>query len=137
MKKLKCILLVDDDVPTNFYNRKVIEQVGGAEKVEVCTSGKAALEFLKARISSDPNSFPELIFLDLNMPGMNGLEFLDEYHRMVAELSRSIVVVMLTTSLNPDDETKALSKGVQGFARKPLTKDYLTTTVQDFFNTED
>ena len=108
MKKLSCILLIDDDVPTNFYNKKIVEQHGRTEHVEVCDSAEAGLEFLKSKFKNGLPPQPELIFLDLNMPGMDGWEFLDAYEKLPFPQKGKVVVVMLTTSVNPDDETKAL-----------------------------
>jgi len=134
MKKLSCILLIDDDLPTNFYNRKVIEKAGCAEHVEVCNSGEAALEFLKKDFNSGPPPQPELIFLDINMPIMDGWEFLEEYDKLPDHLQGDVVVVMLTTSINPDDEVRANELNIHGFARKPLTEKLLIDLVEKHFS---
>lgn len=133
MRKLNCILLVDDDIPTNYYNKKIIEKLDCAHHVEACTSGEAALEFLRSDFSSGNPPQPELIFLDINMPGMNGFEFLDEYEKLPAEFRGKVVIMMLTTSVNPHDEERANEKGIKGFVRKPLDKEMLTALIQEHF----
>jgi len=133
MKKLDCILLIDDDVPTNFYNRKIIEQQNCTEHVEVCTSAEDGLEFLKSKFKDGLPPQPELIFLDINMPGMDGWEFLDAYNALPAPQKGKVMVVMLTTSVNPDDEKKALEKGIKGFARKPLNAEMLENLIAENF----
>ena len=133
MKKLSCILLIDDDAPTNFYNRKIIEQQACTEHVEVCINAKNGLELLKSKFKDGLPPQPELIFLDLNMPGMDGWEFLDAYEELPSPQKGNVVVVMLTTSVNPDDEKKALEKGIKGFTIKPLTEAILTKLIEENF----
>src|SRR5882762_2086573 len=105
-KKLDCILLIDDDEPTNYYNSLIIEETGYADHVHVVQSGKKALEYLanSAHLPKHGDSCPgpDLIFLDVNMPAMNGWEFLDKYRKLEKHEVRP-VVVMLTTSLFPED----------------------------------
>lgn len=134
MKKLNCILLIDDDVPTNFYNKKIIEKADCANYVETCTSALEALEFLKKDFNSGPPPKPELIFLDINMPVMDGWEFLAEYEKLPKKFQGEIIVVMLTTSINPDDEARASRLDIHGFARKPLTEKLLTELIEKHFS---
>lgn len=125
MKKLDCILLIDDDIPTNFYNRKVIEKTGYAKHIEVCNSAEDGLEFLKSKFKDGLPPQPELIFLDINMPVMDGWEFLDAYEALPFDQKGKVVVVMLTTSVNPEDREQAKRRNINGFANKPLTEDVL------------
>jgi CheY-like chemotaxis protein len=126
-KKLNCILLVDDDEPTNFLNRMTLEQAGCAEYIQVVQSGQAALDFLD-------RFHPDLIFLDINMPAMDGWEFLERYRQLPPDQKTSIVMIMLTTSLNPDDEAKARAiPEVSGFENKPLKADRLRELLKNYF----
>src|SRR6185503_18517714 len=102
---LKCIMLIDDNSDDNFYHERIIRRNNKAEKVVAMTDAAEALRFLQSRSETEPG--PELIFLDINMPGMNGLDFLAEYSKL---LNRAVVVI-LTTSENPDDKTKAFAFG--------------------------
>lgn len=133
MNKLDCILLIDDDIPTNFYNKKVIEKLNCTNHIEVCTSAEDGLAFLKSKFKDGLPPQPELIFLDINMPTMDGWEFLDEYESLPEPQKGKVVVVMLTTSVNPDDEKRALEKGIKGFARKPLTANILQQLIEEHF----
>ncbi|NJB35002.1 response regulator [Croceivirga sp. JEA036] len=117
---LYVIMLIDDDAPTNFLNKRALLKSGMVKDTITMTSAENALEYLK---KSNNNILPHMIFLDINMPGMNGWEFLDEYQAS-EDYFQIPVVVMLTTSLNPEDEKKAATYGdVQGFERKPLTQE--------------
>ena len=73
-KKLECILLIDDDDEDNFYHKIVIERMNITKRIEVAYNGLEALEFLQ----KESQIIPELIFLDINMPKMNGWEFLEK-----------------------------------------------------------
>ena len=127
-KKLNSILLIDDDEPTNFLNRLTIEQSGCADQVIVIQSGQEALHFLR---NTNP---PDIIFLDINMPAMDGWEFLEEYRLLPSTQKSGIIVIMLTTSLNPDDEIKAKSHPeVAGFENKPLREDRLAEVLRKYF----
>jgi len=136
-KKLNCILLIDDDEPTNFLNRMTLEQVGCARQIRIVQSGQEALDFLMHRgkyeqVQDCPH--PDLIFLDINMPAMDGWEFLEKYRQLSATQKASIVMIMLTTSLNPDDEQRALSiPEINGFENKPLKADRLKEILESYF----
>ena len=132
IKKLKCILLIDDNPDDNFYHERVINKLNAAEKVLSKTSAKEALDFLKEK--KDVAEPPELILLDINMPGMDGWDFLIEYEKLDPKLKSRVVVVMLTTSQNPDDKKRAESMGViSDFKTKPLTKESLEEIIMRFF----
>ena len=130
---LDFILLVDDDEATNFLNQRVIRKSEINAEVQVANNGKDALEFLtNTGKFSDVSVLPQagLIFLDINMPGMNGWEFLEAYKNLPQEQTRHIKVLMLTTSINPDEEKKAIDiPEVKGFIHKPLTQEKLEKAI--------
>lgn len=133
MSKLNTILLVDDYEADNFIHRLVIERYDCAEQIEVCVDGKQALDFVQARIDAG-EALPELIFLDINMPVMNGWEFLSAYESVGAGRDGGAVVIMLTTSLNPDDKARADEHpNVKGFVDKPLTQSRLNEVLGKYF----
>ena len=122
-KKLTCILLVDDDLPTNFINERVLRKIDCTEKIIAVQGGFEALEYLKST-DKEKHPQPDLIFLDINMPGMNGWEFLDNYTHLEDAQKSKAIVVMLTTSLNPDERDKAKEiPQISGFLNKPLFAD--------------
>jgi CheY-like chemotaxis protein len=137
-KKLSCILLVDDDEPTNFLHRIIIKKAGLDVHVQSTFSGEDALDYLtcKGQYSSNMPNFPKpgIILLDINMPGINGWEFLTEYNKLPIEQKADVLVAMLTTSLNPDDEQRAGNeKDLAGFLRKPLTIEMLKGLVSKYW----
>src|SRR4051812_10679238 len=110
-KKLDCILMIDDDEPTNFLNKMILEEVGCARRIEVIQDAREALVYLHHAINTsqpgDKYPKPQLIFLDINMPAMDGWEFLSRYSELPKDIVDEINIVMLTTSFNPEDELKA------------------------------
>ncbi len=115
-KKLNCILLVDDDKDFNFIHQRLLKKMNCVESIEVAANGKMGLDFIRSKKCK-----PNLIFLDINMPKMNGWEFLEEYNRLAEDEKANVVIVMLTSSLNPDDKAKAETFGcVRSFVAKPL-----------------
>jgi CheY-like chemotaxis protein len=118
-------MLIDDNADDNFIHERVIRKCNAAVAVVVKQTGSSALEYLKSKGRGDA-MHPSLIFLDINMPGMNGWEFLEEYGRLDESLNSSVIVVMLTTSDNPDDRAKAHAMNVAtDFHTKPLTREML------------
>ena len=132
-KTLKCILLIDDNPDDNFIHERVIRKNNVAENVVAKQTGWEAIDYLKANRKNN-HLPPDLIFLDINMPGMNGWEFLNEYEKL-DEMSKSrAIVVMLTTSENPDDMQKAKAMNLASdFKTKPLTREMLKEIIEKYF----
>ena len=121
MAAFKSVLLVDDSRATNFMHKELIREADFAERVDVALDGEEALEFLRS--GGDSEFFPpSLILLDINMPKMDGFEFLEACKALPDARRCSLVVVMLTTSLDPGDRTRAMATGlVRDFHHKPLS----------------
>lgn len=134
-RKLNCVLLIDDDEPTNFLNQIIIESCGCAEQIKALQSGEEALEYLmNACDAAQSSPCPDLIFLDINMPAMNGWEFLEKYRSLSREAKRKIMIVMLTTSLFPEDKQRAGdAPEISAFENKPLTEEKLKIILGKFF----
>jgi len=136
MKMIDCILLVDDDESDNFFHTLTIEEGGFSDQIKVVTDGHHALEYMiKAldHVHSDEFPIPTIIFLDINMPRMDGFDFLDEYIKLDEQLTSDIIVIMLTTSLNPYDKEKAMKyKGVKDYKNKPLTTEMLQEIAEKY-----
>lgn len=133
MKKVGCVLLIDDDESTNFINEIVIDNEGCAEKVLSIDSGEHALKLLNS-LKAEEALRPDLIFLDVNMPGMNGWEFLQEYEQLPQKTRENSVVIMLTTSPNPDDKHRAEGiPEVKEFVNKPLTGEMIREIIAEHF----
>jgi len=137
MPELNCVLLIDDDSATNTYHQIVMDRLGISNHIQICINGKDALNYLTNQgdyIDKTNLPKPDLIFLDINMPGMNGFDFLDEYQSLPEEQKEEYVIIMLTTSLNEEDELKAKAyTTVSDFLNKPLRKDILGDIVQKYF----
>lgn len=137
MKKINCILLIDDNPADNEYHKIIIAEANICSHVQVAVDGRKALDYIIK--SGEPNQSeafpkPDLIYLDINMPGMNGFEFLEEYDKLEERLKAKVVIIMLTTSLNPDDKERAnMTKEVNEFQNKPLTVEILHETLEKYF----
>jgi CheY-like chemotaxis protein len=134
MKKLKCILLIEDNEFINVYNRKIIEKLNITDHVEVIEDGDEGLKYLQAEAKSKTPAKPEpdLIFLDINMPRMNGWEFVEEYLKLDRQHKTRIVI--LSTSPNPDDIKKYSSfPDILCFEKKPLTKEKIHSIITKYF----
>jgi CheY-like chemotaxis protein len=134
MQKINCILLVDDNPADNEYHSIMIREADVCENIQIATDGEKALAYIKRSGEPGGPPKPDIIYLDINMPRMNGFEFLDEYSKLDERLKSKGVIIMLTTSLNPDDYKKASSyKEVARFENKPLSVEMIKTTVGEYF----
>ena len=123
-------MLIDDSSDDNFFHEREIKKADLTNLVITKNSGKEALEYLKSR--TDPRS--DLIFLDINMPGMNGWEFLEEYNQLDKELQSEAIIIMLTTSDYPDDLAAAkMWSSVSDYITKPLTKEMMKDIAGKYF----
>ena len=137
-KKLNCVLLVDDNESDNFIHKRVLEKADIANHIEISINGKEALDFLIANGKSEQRqgafSHPDLIFLDINMPVMDGWEFLEEYHKLEDFQQGKAIFTMLTTSLNPADRSRAeMIIGYDCFQYKPLTVKMINDVIKRHF----
>jgi CheY-like chemotaxis protein len=126
-RTLRHILLVDDNKIDNFFHERVIKRYDPAIKITALARAYEALEYIQ-----DKTETPDIIFLDINMPGMTGWEFLDEYKKISCQYADMMIVVMLTSE-NPDEKALALTHGMLAdFRSKPLTLDMLEEVVHIF-----
>ena len=132
MKRLTCILLIDDDEITNFVHESLIEDLHVTEQVLIAQNGREALELINHRQQANQECI-ELIFLDINMPVMNGFEFLEAYQQLDTALQQSIVIVMLTSSLNPKDQQRVENTPAADYLNKPLTEENLKKVLEKHF----
>jgi len=130
-------MLIDDDEPTNFLNEMFIEEADCTEKIKVTESGNSALNYLISAQRNNGNGgipYPDLIFLDINMPAMNGWEFIEKYKEINKEYKSKTIIIILSTTLNPDDVLKAnLIPEIFGFENKPLTNEKLNRILLKYF----
>jgi CheY-like chemotaxis protein len=136
-QQLDGVLLVDDDESANFLNRLVINRAQVTGKILSSLNGEEALQVLRHASSdgaANTTSAPTLlILLDINMPVMDGWEFLSEYNATSHQEHQNIIYV-LSTSSNPADERRALeTRNVSGYIQKPLTTAKLEGLIQRHF----
>jgi CheY-like chemotaxis protein len=133
--KLNCILLIDDDIATNFINKKIIQKANIIEHIQVALNGREAIDYLcnQGKFESIENKYPQpqLILLDINMPVMDGWEFIETYRNLDIANKENIVIVMLSSSFNPADKAKAESiPEISAFRQKPMSKEALLEIIE-------
>jgi CheY-like chemotaxis protein len=119
------VMLVDDNDTDNFISKRIIEITKFAKRIEVKNSGKSALEFLEKE-QNNPQNLPNIIFLDINMPIVDGFVFLFEFELFPDELKQKCKVVILSSSDNKRDIEKIVDNDyVVKFITKPLNEQAL------------
>ncbi len=136
MKKLGSILLVDDSEADNFIHTRRFERMEIADEVIVRTNGRQALDYLHTRRPDGTYPRPDMLFLDINMPVMDGWQFLEEYSQLPPERRASVTVAMLTSSVGDADYSRAYSFSViDAHEAKPLGKDKIRALLHQYFPT--
>ena len=130
------IMLIDDDLATNYLSKYIIDDVGCCENLSVHDMAQDALDDLSRRIENN-DRLPEVIFLDLNMPRIDGWEFLEIYETLdLSQYSMLPDIYVLSTTMNPQDRLKAESiNAVSRFYAKPLTEQILTEVMTHMLQT--
>lgn len=124
LEMFEYIFFIDDDYPTNYFHELIAKDSNLVKETKSFLSPKNALEYFKEIKSGIDNRMPNVIFLDINMPEINGWEFLEMLETL--NLSTPPIIIMLSTSLNPRDKEKFdENKMVMEFVNKPLTVEYL------------
>ena len=134
-KPLNLILLVDDDDTTNFVNTRLLANMKVAEDIKAVRNGKEAIEFLKEACSDNPKPgsiCPDLIFLDIKMPVMDGFSFLEKYKEEGLDTQDHVIIMMLTSSASFYDLER-----LKGFnkVKKHLSKALTEADVREIMRT--
>lgn len=135
MEKLSSILIIDDDPTTIYLQKRLIENFGVSHQVEVAHSGEEGLQLIWHYIQTQSeDKIPRLIFVDLNMPFMDGFEFLEAYRRLNFENKDSVVVSVLTSSFSRSDINRVKEYQVADeYVVKPITKEKMMGIMQQHF----
>ena len=128
---LQKVLCIDDDPISVMLCSKVIERCNFALKTDSAYNGQNALTYLQNITDTASATYPEIILLDLNMPIMNGWEFLEIYESRFATVHSNTKIVVLSSTIDPEDvqKTKKFST-VLTFISKPITKSSLEEVEQ-------
>lgn len=124
MPKINLIMMIDDDSMTAFINKRILKIIGYTGKTITFPNGQAALQYMQGACSNE-EKLPDLILVDINMPKMNGWEFLDAFSE-IHSIDKSISVVMLTNSVNKEDTIRSSQyEVVDHILNKPLSENEL------------
>ncbi|WP_405207373.1 response regulator [Aquimarina sp. LLG6339-5] len=131
MKTIKKALLVDDSDATIFFNKIVLSKTGYIDEVLIAKDGLEALQVIKS------GEFPEIIFLDINMPVMNGWEFLSEFGKLESALQNTTIILMIGAELTTEDKefTQSIAQ-IKEFSGKMLSRVFVDTIMTKYFNKE-
>ena len=134
MKKLGRILLIDDSEADNFIHVRRLSKLQVADEIVVRQHGREGLDYLTTLLPSGHYPRPDLIFLDINMPVLNGWGFLDAYQELPDHQRARVLLAMLTTSMGDLDYERARGYEVlDGHEPKPLHKDNIRALLLEFF----
>src|SRR5687768_110485 len=127
----KNILLVDDEQVFHFLNSKVIELSGFECKVQTAANGQEGIDIISGCLRVG-TAFPDVIFIDLNMPVMDGFEFIRFFQSMEFPQKEKTTLVVLTSSVDLKEREIAIGLGIKHFISKPLTKEEFEKVMFDF-----
>ncbi|GAB2540591.1 response regulator [Rufibacter soli] len=135
MSKYRKVFLIDDDEIHNFLCESVIRSQHFADTINSYLWAEDALENLNQLVKETPQEFPDIIFLDINMPGMDGWEFIEEYQKFPEEVTKRCLLFVLSSAVDKNDilHARNLSE-VNDFFSKPLTPDILNIISEHYAN---
>jgi CheY-like chemotaxis protein len=127
---MKTVLLVDDDHICNFLMHKALKHLGSATEVISVLNGQQAIDLINDYTANSKN-LPEVIFLDINMPVMDGFAFLEVYNNLELVDKQNVKIIIVSSSNNPNDRLRAQTLGVKDFLFKPVTEDKLRSVLKN------
>lgn len=123
-------MLIDDDADDNYFHKIVIDEMNITKYLEETESGFEALSYLK----KENQIPPDLVFLDINMPKMNGWEFLEEHSKLDKSQQAKVIIIMLSSTKDTENVKRAAAfNETIDFDYKPLTKQALKKILKDYF----
>jgi response regulator of citrate/malate metabolism len=131
--KLHCILLVEDNFMTNLFNEKMLENLCVADHIVTAENGEEALKYLQGCVRN--HTYPELVLVDIFMPGMSGWAFLEKFNQLKFDEDQKPAIVVLTHSHDAGNFDHALAiPGVIGYLNKPLTESDVMELLNQHFH---
>ena len=124
-KSVGMICVIDDDNVYRFTTEKYIQMLNLPIDVICFGDGELALEYLKDN-SSEADNLPDILFLDLNMPVMDGWDFLDEFETVKGDLTKEIKIYLVSSSTDERDQNRSMKYSyVEDYIVKPISEEYL------------
>jgi CheY-like chemotaxis protein len=123
MKKINSLYVIDDDKIYHFLLKSLLKQNGIHAKSTFFCNGQDAIDFIKQNNTTE--NIPDLILLDVNMPIMNGWEFLEEFVKLIPKLIKQPTIYMISSSNNEVDidKVKDFNETVRDYFLKPICKE--------------
>ncbi|MBT1705974.1 response regulator [Chryseosolibacter indicus] len=125
----KKILLIDNDQQLNRINEKVLLRSGIVSQLHITSNCREAIDYLRSR-EEKGYPLPDVIVFEINLPFMNGFEFIEAFNSLQITGKSRIALVVFTSSSNPRDRQRMLAKGIRHYINKP----YLLTNLRDIVN---
>ncbi len=117
----KDVLLVDDDQSNHFLMERIISSLGFAKKVHSAFNGLEALNLLRAYCGA-LLEMPQILIVEVHMPVMNGFEFVSALNDINCIHRDKLTIAMVTSSVNPDDQKRARTLGIDHFIMRPVSE---------------
>ncbi|KAA1244829.1 response regulator [Aquimarina sp. RZ0] len=134
MKRIDIAYVIDDDPIFVFGIKKVMKLIDFCDRIMIFKNGQEALHNLKAIISEE-KELPDVILLDLNMPVLDGWQFLEEFIKINIPCNRNVIIYVVSSSVDPEDVLRAKSyEGVSDYIVKPISVEKLKEVLNDFEN---
>ncbi|WP_417603077.1 response regulator [Owenweeksia hongkongensis] len=129
-EKVGMVCVIDDDNVYRFTTEKYIQMLNLPIKVVSFGDGEMALEYLKNN-SNQADNLPDIMFLDVNMPVMDGWDFLDEYEDLRNSLIKEIKIYLVSSSTDERDHNRSMKYAyVEDYIVKPITEEYLERLIK-------
>lgn len=120
MNKISTLCVIDDDEIYAYTIKRLVKVTGIAEKIAFFENGQTAIDFFRNN-AGNPDELPELVLLDLNMPILDGWQFLDQYQQLQPSLGKQPVIYIISSSIDEADHERAKAiPAVRDFIIKPI-----------------
>jgi len=131
MTKIDTLCVIDDDEIYTYSVKRLVTATGLAHKAIFFENGQTAIDFFNEN-KNNVDNLPELILLDLNMPVLDGWQFMEQFVKLIPELKRPIIVYILSSSIDEDDYMRAKAiEEISGFIIKPINTEIFRQIILD------